>query len=174
MQELVEAFDYHNISKSPAVLDMTKLKWMNGEYIKAMDDEKFYEMALPYIREVVGDKMDAKKIAAMVKTRIEVFPDIKDQIDFLAAVPEIRYRNVYTQEDEDKRREFTAVLKEVLPVLEAQEAFDNDSLFAALSAFGKEHEYKTGFVMWPLSYRCIRQAGNTGRCNRAYEYPWQG
>ena len=88
LQELVEAFDYHNISKSPAVLDMTKLKWMNGEYIKAMDDEKFYEMALPYIREVVGDKMDAKKIAAMVKTRIEVFPDIKDQIDFLAAVPE--------------------------------------------------------------------------------------
>ena len=88
LQELVEAFDYHNISKSPAVLDMTKLKWMNGEYIKAMDDEKFYEMALPYIREVVGDKMDAKKIAAMVKTRIEVFPDIKEQIDFLAAVPE--------------------------------------------------------------------------------------
>ena len=82
LQELVEAFDYHNISKSPAVLDMTKLKWMNGEYIKAMDDEKFYEMALPYIREVVGDKMDAKKIAAMVKTRIEVFRDIKDQIVF--------------------------------------------------------------------------------------------
>ena len=85
LQELVEAFDYHNISKSPAVLDMTKLKWMNGEYIKAMDDEKFYEMALPYIREVVGDKMDAKKIAAMVKTRIEVFPDIKEQIDLYKA-----------------------------------------------------------------------------------------
>lgn len=150
LQELVEAFDYHNISKSPAVLDMTKLKWMNGEYIKAMDDEKFYEMALPYIREVVGDKMDAKKIAAMVKTRIEVFPDIKEQIDFLAAVPEYDIAMYTHKKMKTNAENSLQLLKEVLPVLEAQEAFDNDSLFAALSAFGKEHEYKTGFVMWPL------------------------
>lgn len=43
-------FDYHHINKSPAVFDMTKTPLMNGEYMKAMDDEKFYEMALPYIR----------------------------------------------------------------------------------------------------------------------------
>ena len=29
------------MSKSPAVFDITKLKWMNGEYLKAMDEEKF-------------------------------------------------------------------------------------------------------------------------------------
>ena len=132
LQELVEAFDYHNISKSPAVLDMTKLKWMNGEYIKAMDDEKFYEMALPYIREVVGDKMDAKKIAAMVKTRIEVFPDIKEQIDFLAAVPEYDIAMYTHKKMKTNAENSLQLLKEVLPVLEAQEAFDNDSLFAAL------------------------------------------
>ena len=115
-----------------------------------MDDEKFYEMALPYIREVVGDKMDAKKIAAMVKTRIEVFPDIKDQIDFLAAVPEYDIAMYTHKKMKTNAENSLQLLKEVLPVLEAQEAFDNDSLFAALSAFGKEHEYKTGFVMWPL------------------------
>jgi nondiscriminating glutamyl-tRNA synthetase len=124
LQELVEAFDYHNISKSPAVLDMTKLKWMNGEYIKAMDDEKFYEMALPYIREVVGDKMDAKKIAAMVKTRIEVFPDIKEQIDFLAAVPEYDIAMYTHKKMKTNAENSLQLLKEVLPVLEAQEAFD--------------------------------------------------
>ena len=123
LQELIDAFDYHNISKSPAVLDMTKLKWMNGEYIKAMDDEKFYEMALPYIREVVGDKMDAKKIAAMVKTRIEVFPDIKDQIDFLAAVPEYDIA-MYTHKKMKTNAETSLeVLQEVLPILEAQEDY---------------------------------------------------
>lgn len=119
LQELVEAFDYHNISKSPAVLDMTKLKWMNGEYIKAMDDEKFYEMALPYIREVVGDKMDAKKIAAMVKTRIEVFPDIKEQIDFLAAVPEYDIAMYTHKKMKTNAENSLQLLKEVLPVLEA-------------------------------------------------------
>ena len=45
LEELVKAFDYHHMSKSPAVFDYTKLKWMNGEYIKAMDFDKFYEMA---------------------------------------------------------------------------------------------------------------------------------
>ncbi len=32
LEELVEAFDYHHISKSPAVFDIGKLRWMNGEY----------------------------------------------------------------------------------------------------------------------------------------------
>ena len=76
------------MSKSPAVFDMTKLKWMNGEYIKAMDFDKFYEMALPYIQSVIKKDLDLKKIAQMVKTRIEVFPDIPDLIDYFEAVPE--------------------------------------------------------------------------------------
>ena len=40
LPELVKAFDYHHISKSPAVFDITKLRWMNGEYIKKMDPEE--------------------------------------------------------------------------------------------------------------------------------------
>ena len=50
---------------------------MNGEYIKSMDFDRFYEMAEPYIRRVIKKDLDLKKIAAMVKTRIEVFPDIE-------------------------------------------------------------------------------------------------
>ena len=34
LEELVEAFDYNHMSKSPAVFDTVKLKWMNGEYLK--------------------------------------------------------------------------------------------------------------------------------------------
>ena len=83
LEELVKEFDYHNMSKSPAVFDMTKLKWMNGEYIKAMDFEQFYEMAEPYIKEVITKDLDLKKIAAMVKTRIEIFPDIEGSHRFL-------------------------------------------------------------------------------------------
>ena len=61
---------------------------MNGEYMKRMDPDRFYERALPLIRETVGRPMDYKKIAGMVQTRIEVFPDIPDLIDFLKEVPE--------------------------------------------------------------------------------------
>jgi glutamyl-tRNA synthetase len=150
LEELVEAFNYKNMSKSPAVLDMTKLNWMNGEYFKAMDEDRFYEMALPYIKETISRDMDFRKIASMVKTRIEILPDIKEQIDFLEAVPEYSV-DMYTHKKMKTNAENSlTLLNEVLPILEAQEAFDNDSLFEALSAFAKEKEYKTGFVMWPI------------------------
>lgn len=150
LEELIQVFNYRNMSKSPAVLDMTKLKWMNSEYIKAMDDDKFYEMSLPYMKEVISKDFDFRKIASMIKSRIEVFTDIKDQIDFFENVPEYP-TDMYTHKKMKTNAENSLeLLKQVLPVLEGLDAFDNDSLFEALSAFAKEHEYKTGFVMWPL------------------------
>ena len=150
LPELVEAFDYHHINKSPAVFDIAKLKWMNGEYIKKMDPDAFYERALPYLKEVLKKDFDLRKIAGMVQTRIEVFPDIPDLVDFFEEVPE--YDSAMYRHKKMKTTEETslAVLKEVLPVLEAQEDYTNDPLYASLSAFVKEHGYKNGYVMWPL------------------------
>ena len=76
------------MSKSPAVFDMTKLRWMNGEYIKKMDDDKFFEIAKPYLEAVIKKPLNLKKIAGMVKTRIETLLDIADQIDFFEEMPE--------------------------------------------------------------------------------------
>lgn len=150
LDELVKEFDYHRISKSPAVFDMVKLRWMNGEYMKKMDDEKFYEMALPYLKEVITRDLDFHKIAAMVKTRIEVFPDIRDHVDFFEQVPE--YDRAMYNHKKMKCTEETSlnVLKEVQLLLLAQEDYSNDALFEMLSAYAKEHGYKIGYVMWPI------------------------
>ena len=78
LPELVKEFDYRHMSKSPAVFDTAKLKWMNGEYLKSMDFDTFYELAEPYLKEVITKDLDLKKIAALVKTRIEILPDIKE------------------------------------------------------------------------------------------------
>ena len=150
LDELIQVFDYRNMSKSPAVLDMTKLKWMNGEYIKAMDSDKFYDMAKPYIDEVITRDLDKRKISDMIKTRIEVFTDIKDQIDFFENVPSYDVEMYSHKKMKTNPENSLALLKEVLPVLESATAFDNDSLFELLQNFAKEKEYKTGFVMWPL------------------------
>ena len=150
LEELVEAFDYRHMSKSPAVFDTVKLKWMNGEYLKAMDFDRFYELAEPYLKKAVTKDYDLKKIAALVKTRIEILPDICEQIDFFEEVPEYDnelYRHKKMKTDPEKG---LVLLREVLPVLEAQEAFDNDSLFETLKSFAGEKEYKIGYVMWPL------------------------
>lgn len=150
LEELVKEFDYHRISKSPAVFDMVKLRWMNGEYMKKMDDDKFYGMALPYLKKVITRDLDFHKIAAMVKTRIEVFPDIKDHVDFFEKVPEYETSMYVHKKMKTNEETSLQVLKEVQPLLEAQEDFSNDALFAILSAYAKEHGYKVGYVMWPI------------------------
>ena len=150
LEELVKEFDYHRISKSPAVFDMVKLRWMNGEYMKKMDDEKFYELALPYLKEVITKDLDFHKIAAMVKTRIEVFPDIKDHVDFFEKVPEYETSMYVHKKMKTNEETSLQVLREVQPLLETQEDFSNDALFEMLSAYAKEHGYKVGYVMWPI------------------------
>ena len=140
LEELVKAFDYHHMSKSPAVFDYTKLKWMNGEYIKAMDFDSYFEMAEPYIR----------KIAEMVKTRIEIFPDIENLIDFFEELPEYDTA-MYTHKKMKTTEESSLeVLTEILPVLEAQQDYSNDALYQTLCDFVAEKGCKNGYVLWPV------------------------
>ena len=150
LPELVEAFDYRRIGKAPAVFDMVKLRWMNGEYMKAMDFDKFYEKALPYMKEVVTKDVNFEKLAAMVKTRIEIWPDIKDQIDFIEAVPDYDLSMYVHKKNKTNLENSLEIISEVLPMLEAQEDFSNDALFALLKAYTEEKGKKVGHVMWPI------------------------
>ncbi len=150
LQEMIDKFDYHHMSKSPAVFDYTKLKWMNGEYMKAMDPDKFYEMALPYMKEVITRDVDFKKIARMVQTRIEVFPDIREHIDFIENLPEYDVAMYTHKKMKTNEQTSLQVLTDVLPLLEAQEDFSNDALYQLLLGYANEKEYKNGYVMWPI------------------------
>lgn len=150
LEELVQVFDYHRMSKTPSVFDIGKLRWMNSEYMKAMNFDKFYEMALPYIKAVISKDLDFKKIATMVKTRIEVFPDIKDHVDFFEKVPEYSADMYIHKKMKTTKESSLTVLREVILVLNELESFDNDTLYQTLVAFAKEKGYKNGYVMWPL------------------------
>lgn len=150
LEELVEKFDYHHMNKSPAVFDYTKLKWMNGEYIKKMDFDKFYEMALPYIKEVITKDYDLKKIAHMVQTRIEIFPDIRDHIDFFEELPEYDVAMYTHKKMKTNAQTSLEVLQEILPVLEAQEDYSNNALYQTLLKYAEQKGCKNGYVMWPI------------------------
>lgn len=150
LDELIQKFDYTRINKSPSVFDMNKLKWMNGEYIKAMDFDRFYAMALPYIKEVIHKDLDLEKIAEMVKTRIEVFPDIAGLIGFFETLPEYDTAMYAHKKMKTTQESALAVLKDVLPMLEAQEEYTNDALYQLLLSYVAEKEVKNGYVMWPV------------------------
>ena len=115
-----------------------------------MDADRFYKMAEPYIKAVIRKDLDLKKIAGMVKTRIEIFPDIADHIDFFEELPEYDIA-MYTHKKMKTNAETSLkVLNDVLPLLEAQEDYSNDALYEALSKYVADTGVKTGFVMWPI------------------------
>ncbi len=150
LEELIKLFDYKHINKSPAVFDFTKLKWMNGEYIKKMDFDAFYERAIPFIDKTISRNIDKKKVAELVKTRIEIFPDIPELIDFLENVPEYDIQMYTHKKMKTDPTSSLQVLKEVLPVLESIEDYSNDNLYTKLQEFVSDKGYKNGFVLWPI------------------------
>ena len=150
LQELVENFDYHRMSKSPAVFDMKKMRWMNGEYIKAMNPETFYERAVPEIRKVVTKDLNLKKIADMVKTRIEVFPDIDDMVGFFEELPEYDVSLFQNKKWKVTPEKAKKVLSDLLPLLEAQQDWSNDALYEVLKTYSQSEEVKPGFTIWPV------------------------
>ena len=95
-------------------------------------------------------EMDFDKILSMVKTRIELFTEIPGHIDFFEAVPEYDVEMYKHKKMKTTPETSLTVLKEIYPVIEAQEDFTNDALYEMLVSFAKGHEYKNGYVMWPV------------------------
>ncbi len=150
LEELVKEFDYHHINKSPAVFDMAKLKWMNGEYIKKMDNERYYELALPYIREVVHKELDLYKIADLVKTRIETFLDIKDMIDFFEEIPDYDTAMYIHKKMKTNEELSLSILQEQLPLLEGLKDYSIAGIEAVIMGYIKEKGIKNGTGLWPI------------------------
>ncbi|MBQ2275118.1 MAG: glutamate--tRNA ligase [Lachnospiraceae bacterium] len=150
LEELVEAFDYRHMSKAPAVFDMVKLAWMNGEYLKKMDLEDFLPLATPYLKEVITKELDLRKIAELVKTRIELLPQIKDHIDFFEELPDYDVA-IYTHKKMKTNSENSLeVLKEILEVLKDFNDWTVEGLHDKIMEYIKEKGIKNGQGLWPI------------------------
>ena len=170
MEDMIRKFDYRRINTSPAVFDMTKLRWMNREYIIRMAPEAFYEYALPFIEEAVPDPaIDRKVLAALAQERVENAHDIKELLGFFGEVPEYDI-SLYTHKKMKTTPELSReVLEAVLPVLEKQESYANDDLYAALKDFAADHGWKNGQVMWPIRTALSGKADTPGGATQLME-----
>ena len=150
LEELIEVFDYTRISKSPAVFDIQKLRWMNSEYIKAMDDEAYFEKAIPEVKKVITKDLDLKEIALLCKTRIEVFPDIPEKIDFFNELPEYDVAMYTHKKMKTNSENSLTALKDMLSGIEALDDFSIESIEKLCMDYVAEKEIKNGQVLWPL------------------------
>lgn len=150
LEELVKEFDYHRINKSPSVFDINKLKWMNGEYLKAMDPDAFRELVTPYIKEVIKKDLDLDKICPLVQTRMEILPDVKELVDFFEELPEYDVQLYCHKKMKTNLDNSLEILKEEYELLKDFEDWTLDALHDRLMAYIGEKGIKNGTGLWPV------------------------
>lgn len=151
LKELEENFDMAGLSKSPAIFDIKKLTWMNSEYLKAMDFDKYYALAEPKLKEALGDTdLDLKKIAALLQKRLETLNDIPGLVQFFKTLPEYG-TELYTHKKMKTNDEIAlSSLEAALPVLENLADWNTTSIHDAMMALVGELGIKNGQLLWPV------------------------
>ena len=150
ISELEKIFSLEGISKSPSVFDYDKLLWFNSNYIKKLDPDKFIEMAKPYYRDELKQYADNKKLAAMVQSRVSVFPEVNEKAEFLLGLPDYDTELFVNKKNKTTVELCRDILEYTIPVLEGISDWTNDTLFADLKALAEEKGVKAGALMWAV------------------------
>ncbi len=143
LASMIEQFSFAKISLGGPVFDLNKLKWLNGEYLRALSPEAFFEA----LRQTIFSDRYLRQIAALMQTRIETLGQIGDITGFFFAdnimpTPEVFLPKKRTLEDT------LAFAAEILPTLEAADwSVDATgkpaALEAALKGLGEQKTWST-------------------------------
>ncbi len=91
--QAVERFELEAVSKNPAIFDVDKLLWMNGEYLRALARDDFFERTRPFLEEGLGRTVDAgewgkfEALAPLIQERVKVLTEVAELAGFLYAAP---------------------------------------------------------------------------------------
>ena len=163
LPELAEIFDIKGISKSPAIFDIEKLKYFNSEYIRAMSPEAFAKAAEPFIRQAVKNPaLDAAAIAALLQQRTEVLTDIPEKLDFFDALPDYDTALYVHKKSKTDEAGSLETLNKMLPVFEAIEDWNDESILAAMTGMAEACGCKNAKIMWPVRIAVAGKAVTPG------------
>ncbi len=149
LKELEEQFSLDRINKSPAVFDEAKMRWLNGEYIKALDDDAFLQLAKPYLDDSAAKDYDYNAIAPLLKTRVEVLSDIKEKVDFLSQWEDFDLELLNNQKQKCDKDISKTILAAAMPIFTADNYVSSD-MFAQLSALAEQLGVKKNAVLWAV------------------------
>ena len=163
MDELKEIFDMAGISKSPAVFDITKLRYFNAEYIRRMSAEDFAKVAEPYIRQSVkNEAYDAAAIAALLQQRTEILTEIPEKVDFFDTLPEYDAELFVHKKSKSDKESSKEMLEIMIPVFEALPAWEDEYIMNAMVSKAEELGIKNAKLMWPVRIAAAGKAVTPG------------
>ncbi len=143
LEDMLARFDFARISLGGPVFDLTKLRWLNGEYIRRQTPDEFFAA----LRQTIFSDAYLRAIAPLVQTRLETLGAFGDMAGFFfrddLPVPESAWL--------PKKRtpeETLAFAAELLPVLEAS-AWEVPAIESAMKALGeaKQWSVKENFML---------------------------
>lgn len=163
LDELVEVFSVSGLSKSPAIFDKEKLTYFNGEYIRALPPERFFELAEPYIRKAITrPDIDIAAIAVLLQPRCEVLSEIPEKIDFFQALPE--YETALYVHKKSKTDEAVSLnmLRAARETLEKLEDWTQESIHDTLIKLAESLGVKNATLLWPVRIAASGKAVTPG------------
>lgn len=150
LEELEKIFEVGAINKSPAVFDFDKLYWFNGEYIKRMERESYLAKAKGFASFPGFSDEKVEKILLLLQGRIGKFSEIAEKSSFFLTLPEYESSLFANKKNKVTPESAKEMLQALLPLLEDQQEFDNDSLYALLLSASESMGVKSGALMWSV------------------------
>ena len=161
MQELIENFSVEGLSKSPAVFDYDKLDWMNGEYFKAMSDEKFAGLAEKFLqRRIFDDKFEYTM--NLLKPRISKFSEIEPAVKFLIECPEFDSNLFVNKKNKVSIENSKEILPKSIETLEKISDWTVENINDSLKNLIDELQVKKGLIYWIVRVGASNQAVTPG------------
>lgn len=151
LQELIDVFDVSRISRSPAIFDIDKLTWMNGVYLRGMDEDTYFETVRPYLEKAVKGPYNLKEISKIIQPRIDVLNQIEEAVDFFDELPDYdleMYRHKKMKTTPEIALQSLKAARKALADLEDWSSEEN--VHEVLLALPKEMGMKNGQVLWPV------------------------
>ena len=154
--ELIQKFTLERVGKSAAILDPTKLEWMNGEYIRRMDPDELVNLLIPYLRqahyvdEEIGAAMREKilKVARLEQERIKVLSQIVDLAAFFFT-SDFPYDPIAVKK-RLKKDYVSSLLEETRLRIEALSPFEQKRLEELLRRLAEDFSLSPSEVFHPL------------------------
>jgi glutamyl-tRNA synthetase len=150
VEELIERFSLERVSRSPAVFDEQKLRWVNGQYIRAMEPAELAERLRMYLGEQghpAASDVRLEQAAAAVGSKISTLAEFSDLVGFAFHAVEIDERAWDKVMNKDGVAD---TLGRARAALAEAERFDEQGIEGALRAVVEDLGVKPGVVFQPV------------------------
>jgi glutamyl-tRNA synthetase len=154
MEELIKDFSIKKVQKSGAIFNIEKLNWLNGLYIRNMDEDRLIKACEEYLPQ--KENINNREVIKAFKERLKKISDIKTETDYL--YNEISYDKELLKWKGMTDEELINSLKTSYNVIEN---IGNDNIQESLKKHAMEYE-SVGAFMWPLRVALSGQKSSAG------------